>query len=464
MKVYISQHKAFKKLFPVQMPQPGQFIRPFDYLLTEQVPEGLLVYQASLCDLVLLEGDEQALLRSEVFPDDPSETLRWLLEHRFLVPADHDDYSFCRNVRAGARLVRRLTNEEEGYSGFTILTTTACNARCFYCFEKGVQPETMTLETAAAVADFILKEGKQKHVSLSWFGGEPTVNARVIDQISEALADAGREFTSSMISNGYLLDEELVKKAADLWKLKSIQITMDGTEEIYNERKNYVGIQGSAFQTVMHNIGLLLDAGIEVQIRLNVDAENADDLCALAGQLNERFRGRGKLSVYSIALFEDDSMHSSYQARLQASDDVHRCLEELGFSSRGMLDGFPKTFSCMADSGISPVIMPDGSLKSCEHINASPNWGSVFQPGKRSEDLNAFWNELKPEQPECRSCPALPTCIRLTHCDPLPQICTEEIRAQKCRDLSDALRNTWRTIKAHASSSENRQDPDASVQ
>ena len=64
-----------------------------------------------------------------VFPEEPSETLRWLAEQRFLVPAEHDDHSFCRDVREAARLVRRLTTED-GYEGFTTLTTTACNARC----------------------------------------------------------------------------------------------------------------------------------------------------------------------------------------------------------------------------------------------------------------------------------------------------------------------------------------------
>ena len=446
MKVLHIQHRALKKLFPTRMPEPGQTVRPFTYLVTAQVPEGLLVYQAALCSFVLLEEDEQNYLRSTAFPEEPSETLCFLIENRFLVPADHDDHSFCGNVREGARLVRRLT-EDEGYGGFTILTTTACNARCFYCFEKDCVPETMTPETAAAVAEFILKEGRQKGVHLSWFGGEPTVNTRVIDQITEALAAAGREYTSSMISNGYLMDEAMVRKAAEQWKLKQIQITLDGTETVYNERKNYIGVSGSAFRTVLNNIGFLLDAGVRVLIRLNVDTENAEDLCALAGQLKDRFGERKNLSVYSHALFEDNSMPTSYAERLLADGMVARHLENLGWRVSRHLDPFPKTYHCMADSGSGPVIMPDGGLGSCEHISFSRNWGTVFHPEKRSDEENEFWNELYPEQPECGGCSAYPSCIRLKNCHPSPSVCTEALREDACRELTESLLAAWDRIK-----------------
>ncbi len=447
MKILQIQHRALKKLLPAPAPKPGQAMRPFDYLITKQVPEGLLAYQAALCSLVLLEGDEQALLQGGVCPEEPSDTLRFLAEHRFLVAAEHDDHAFCQTVREAARLIRRLT-EEEGCGSFTVLPTTACNARCFYCFEKDCEAQTMTAETADAVVDYILKYGKKK-IHLGWFGGEPTVNARIIDRICEALAAAGREFTSSMISNGYLMDETLVGKAAARWKLNSIQITLDGTEEIYNERKNYAGIQGSAFRKVLGNIGLLLDAGIAVHIRLNADTENAGDLCALADQLKARFGVRKNLRVYSSALFEDECLPSSYGERLDANHAVNLHLRALGYERGGMLDSFPRTNCCMADSGSSPVIMPDGGIRSCEHINAAQDWGSVFRPEKRPDAESAYWGETLPEQPECRGCIAYPSCIRLRHCEPGAKICTDEMRARSCEELVQRLGATWNEIKAH---------------
>lgn len=446
MKKLQIQHRAFTKLFPVQVPKPGQAVRAFNYLITAEVPEGLLVYQSALCDLVLLEAEDRELMQCKVFPEEPSEMLQWLTEHRFLVPVGHDDRSFCRDVREAARLVRRLS-AEDGYGGFTILTTTACNARCFYCFEKGCATETMTEETAAAVAKYILEEGNQKHVRLNWFGGEPTVNARAIDRITGALAAAGRAYTSSMISNGYLLDEKLIKKAVGQWKLKNVQITLDGTEEIYNDRKAYVNISGSAFRKVLSNIALLLNAGIAVQIRLNVDTDNVNDLIALSDQLKEQFGERKNLSVYAVALFESKELSSSFDERLRASQRINSRLKALKLGNTVTLGCFPTAFNCMADSGSGPVIMPDGSLRSCEHISESQDWGNVFHPEDRPEEETDFWNELYPEQPECKSCIAYPSCIRLKHCAPRSAICTEEMREDVCRKLTDSLLNTWNRIQ-----------------
>ena len=458
MKKLQVQHRALAKLLPVKLPDPGQAVRAFDYLLTAEVPEGLLVYQSALCALVLLEAEEKELLQCTVFPEEPSESLRWLAEQRFLVPAGHDDRAFCRDVRAAARLVRRLA-DEDGCEGFTILTTTACNARCFYCFEKGCAAVTMTEETAAAAAEYILAEGNQKQVRLCWFGGEPTVNTRAIDQLTEALTAAGRPYTSSMISNGYLLDEKLVEKAAGQWKLKRVQITLDGTEKIYNERKAYVGVSGSAFQKVMQNIALLLNAGIAVQVRLNVDTENVDDLSLLSDQLKERFGGRKNFSAYAVALFDQEDLPSSYDERLRASQRINRRLRELQFESAAPLEHFPVIFNCMADSGSGPVIMPDGGLRSCEHISASKDWGNVFQPVKRPEAEKDYWKELYPEQPECKGCLAFPSCVRLKHCEPRPAICTEAMREEACRKLTDGLLNTWKRIKDYREGRQAEENP-----
>ena len=457
MKIIQVQHAALKKLFPVRLPEPGQKIRTFDYLITEQVPEGLLVYNTALCNCALLEEEDQALLQCTVFPEEASEALLRLFELRFLVSAEQDDHAFCKKVREGASLVRQLT-KEDGYGGFTILTTTACNARCFYCFEKGCKTETMTPETAAAVVDYILREGNRKCVRLSWFGGEPTVNACVIDQISDALTAADRDFSASMISNGYLMDEKLTTKAAGPWKLKNIQITLDGTEEIYNERKAYVGVQGSAFQTVMNNIGHLLDAGIQVSIRLNVDADNAEDLCALAGQLEERFRGKRNLSVYAHEIFDESKLPGkTYFERRAACQLVSARLTELGLYRARSLERFPKITHCMADSGSGPVIMPDGTLNSCEHISRAPAWGSIFSPGDRPQEVADFWNEKYPEQPECRSCAAYPTCIRLVHCETY-SVCTPELREDTCDGLKESLKATWERVQARTTPPEETQE------
>lgn len=72
----------------------------------------------------------------------------------------------------------------------------------------------------------------------------------------------------------YLFDGATVEQAVSHWKLKSVQITLDGTEEIYNRSKAFIYKDGkSPYQVVLANIQRLLDAGVSKQ------ASKQDKLC-----------------------------------------------------------------------------------------------------------------------------------------------------------------------------------------
>ena len=83
----------------------------------------------------------------------------------------------------------------------------------------------MSVETAHKTATRLhrapLRGQQQAH--LAWFGGEPLYNAQVIDLICNDLVERGIGYESSMISNGFLFDEKLIKRAAELWRLRQIQ-------------------------------------------------------------------------------------------------------------------------------------------------------------------------------------------------------------------------------------------------
>ena len=69
----------------------------------------------------------------------------------------------------------------------------------------------MTPETAHDLVNYIEAHCKEKKVTLSWFGGEPLLGAKIISQISKELTEKGIEYHSSMISNGIRFDEEMIR-------------------------------------------------------------------------------------------------------------------------------------------------------------------------------------------------------------------------------------------------------------
>ncbi len=375
--------------------------------------------------------------------ENTDEVREWMKEHWFLVPEGTDEYRTGKQVRG---VIRLMKPDSANRQSFLIFTTTDCNARCFYCFEKNCIRVSMTLETADAVAAYIKRKAGGQNVTLRWFGGEPLCNPGVIDRICERLRDGGVEYVSSVISNGYLFDEETVRKAVDLWKVKTVQITLDGTEEVYNKAKAYIYPDGNAYQTVKSNLGRLMDAGIEVIVRLNLDSYNADDLLGLVEELKETYGGRQELVVYSHTLFEEQIPPHLIEERRKTVYTLQRRLDDrlrdAGFWHIRRLRRKLKPNRCMADSGGAATILPDGRTGVCEHFTDSEIVGSIFSEEEDSA-LLAKWREPGEDVPACRTCVLYPECNRLKHCPDETGLCFSELQEYQIHILREQIRNEY---------------------
>jgi len=400
MKVILPIASKFKQIVGRQKQTDGERYRLMTYVVQQPVTDGLLLYNMLTCSLVLLTPDEAADLTAQ----------RELIDRWFLVPEDHDDRKLCRQVRQMAALLKPAAKT---ISTYIILPTTGCNARCFYCFEKGAKPVTMTTETASKVVRYIVAHRGSETVHISWFGGEPLVNAKAIDQICTELSQQSMPFRSEMITNGYLFDAEMAQRAKDLWQLKRVQITLDGMEQTYNRVKDYVYRGVNAFERVMKNIGLLTTAGIHVSIRLNVDKHNIGEMAELVELLHQRFGADEHLTVTSSALFEEEDNAELFARRMQLEQQIAVC----GFARK--LYDLPKDIRlscCMADdNGSRVVIAPDGHLGKCHHYLDREFFGHIDSE-ERDEAIIRKFKERRADIEACATCFYYPQCIRLVMC------------------------------------------------
>lgn len=424
---------------------PDLLVRRSTLTVETRVPEGVLLYQTLGRCLVLLSEEEYrdflSVSERGVLPADGSAD--FFFEERFLVPAGFQEEQVTDAVLDIARL---LASQESGwYRSLTVFTTTDCNARCFYCYENGCEKMTMSEETADRIADEILKHTKRDFsFRLNWFGGEPLLNLKVIDRITMKLRDAGQAFHSVMTSNAYLFDEALAKRAKEEWHLQNVQITLDGTEKNYNERKAFIYREGSAFQRVIRNIGLLSENGIFVKIRLNLDESNYEDLRLLEKMLAERFAQNPRISVYSRLLYQIGDDNDDAYALYHAFQDRIR---EDGLEAGYDLPKKIRVTMCMADNRFSACVLPDGSLYNCEHFNTTP--GPFGQIGSEEKD-EAVLSEMRrafPRLPKCASCAYLPECIRLVHCETGSGRCTAHFQALRIEHLQICMRTALKKIK-----------------
>lgn len=427
MQIIFPAVSLVKQIVGKQQRKESQTYRLMTYVIQCPVNDGVLLYHTLSCCLVLLTHGEVKDITAK----------QELIDNWFLVPEGHDDQKLCQQIWQTARLFQ---TPSKTISSYTILPTTGCNARCFYCYEKGTTPVAMTAETASKVVRYVLAHRGEEKVKLSWFGGEPLYNVQVIDQICSELKEHDVPFISSMISNGYLFDVSMVQRAKDFWQLKKVQITLDGKEQTYNRIKRYIYGDENAFERVLGNIQLLTDAGIRVQIRLNVDKHNIAEMSELVSLLKLRFGVDDHLSVYSHKLYGYCSPRESatlFEQRLLLDNQIDIC----GFRHKRELIKDIKLNCCMADSDHSVVIAPDGHLGKCEHYIDREFFGHIDNEEKDVETLRKF-KERPAEIEECATCPYYPQCFRLVMCDNGVD-CTPEVRKEIIYNIKEAMKNEY---------------------
>lgn len=424
----------------------NKFILRVDYDENEQVWYN--VFTGSIISLKPIEIDS-------IFEDYPADYLHYMYENYFIVPEDFDEEYLLEKFRE-VKQTPITCNSLDRINSYTILTTTECNARCFYCYQNvDHNKHHMTEKTARDVVRYIDKHAwRNDGVFLGWFGGEPLYNQKVIDIIVYGIISTGRRISSSMISNGYLMNEALAKKAYNEWHLDNIQITLDGTEEIYNKTKKYIYKDDpNPFKTVIQNIHHMLNVGMHVSIRINCGLHNLEDLKALVLYLAEEFKDEPNLSVYAHELFDLKNNRSS-----EADEQIFKnmsILEDMFTeynlrTENGSIPGTIKVIHCMVDSDESTIISPGGELGLCEHYQNSKFYGHINDPSIKDMEVIKNWRVKSQYTEICNDCPLKPICLKLRDC-PDHKICSKwekEFMLKRHSEDVKLIYNNWKKAEA----------------
>ncbi len=422
------------------------------FAMSVKCEEGFLWYHTLRGELLLLTDEEslclQGATRKEIYHDVAgNEAIRQVLvEKQFLVSESIDELKQADEIRDVARL---FAGGNEGLRKFEIFTTTDCNARCNYCYELGRNRYSMSERTALDVADYILSKCGGQEVKLLWFGGEPLFNWKMIEMITSRLDRKKIRFSSKMVSNGFLFDLGLIDVAKDKWHLEDIQITLDGTEDNYNRIKAYIHCEENAFQRVLKNIELLQDAGIKINIRLNMDAQNVDDLISLVKVIDERLPDKENIRIYMALIQRVGVANAGFPSEQAAFDACIRLSQEIdrhGFRKEKPLSRGLKTNNCMADSEDGITILPDGRLGKCEHFSETETVGSIYEV-KMDKARIESWKERLDRIPECSECLHYPLCTELKKCSWNSEGCTNLKRLLKTEELKRRILRTYQIYK-----------------
>ena len=438
MKIIHKNIALFDEVIGRQQAQTEE-MRPMNFVTSCEVADGRLLYNVLTRELILLEEGEH---------EDDKSIYEYLKQQWFLVPQSFNEIEFERQVKGVERMF--AATKKPIISSFTVFTTMGCNARCYYCFEKGRIQEPMSHETAVKAANYMIAQACGKKISIHWFGGEPLYNKDAIVTICDIFRKQNIEFKSNVVSNGYLFDEEMVKHAVDDWNLTFVQITLDGTQNIYNRSKAYIYKDDpNPFETVLGNIQYLLDYNVRVSIRLNVSNRNGDDLLMLIDLLHDRFGENKNLTIYSHSLFEfssvvnlrqtEESRHNLYLKRKEIEERIAHY--HLNRKKGRVISNRLKLNHCMSDNNVSLTILPDGHLGKCEHYSDDHFVGHIDNEELDSLALQEH-KEVLPDLEECKTCAYHPDCIRLKVCKE-NYVCFPEIREERIGNLHKAMKYAY---------------------
>lgn len=193
--------------------------------------------------------------------------------------------------------------EKSKIKKYRILTTTGCNAQCFYCYEKGIKTLSMDAKTALNVGKFIIERSSPNDkIRIEWFGGEPLLNTNAIDTITNYIIKElpqSATFQSSIISNGSKITPTLACKMSKEWHVKRIQLTIDGVYEKYNNIKK---LGQNSFEYITSIIPVLIKENIKVDIRINFNQENINDVQEVINFFEQQ-PYKEEITIYASKIF-----------------------------------------------------------------------------------------------------------------------------------------------------------------
>jgi uncharacterized protein len=162
-----------------------------------------------------------------------------------------------------------------------IFPTEQCNFRCVYCYED-FEIGTMKPAVVEGVKRLLaLRMPSLRKLHLSWFGGEPMVALKVIEDIAgyakslSSVAQNDVVYVGEMTTNGYLLNLENATRLVELGTTH-FQISLDGPKEFHDATRIKRNGEGS-FDKIWDNLRDIRSSSIDVNVLLRIHLTPANE-------------------------------------------------------------------------------------------------------------------------------------------------------------------------------------------
>lgn len=286
-----------------------------------------------------------------------------------------------------AKVLRDNCNKRNDSGTIMFLLSYDCNLNCAYCYQKEhrhnhkniAMGEDLIERIFKSLYDKIIPGLKREKLRIMFYGGEPFLNGnrKAIDKILyyakiyglRASAITNATFESNMI--------DIFGEANGM--VNRCQVSIDGAKRLHD--KSRIPINGRpTFDKIVKNIKLMIEKGVKVSLRLNLDRKKLESVQELMRELKfAGILGHKNISIYASPLHDNiakvdatDFMDLSelsqklFKSGIDLEHPVSGRANEMNLLlnlKKGL--GLNRTDFCMQSSQRTIVVDPYGDLYSC---------------------------------------------------------------------------------------------------
>jgi len=306
----------------------------------------------------------------------------------------------------------------------TILLTLACNMKCTYCFEQGIDSAlSMNKKMYQEVCHWLidkLEKVRPKEFVLTFFGGEPLLNIEALEYLSKNIYLATKkmniELKIGLITNGLLLTKKLVNSLKQ-FGLDWIKVTLDGDEVTHDSLRPLKNGKGT-FRSIVNNL-LIIKGIVPIVVGGNYDNNTKKNIPILLDELKRLgFTDEIKEMAFKPILgFPNHENCSSHQIEACTFSEtnvedifyLNTEIEKRGFNALKKIALGP----CEAMRENSYAIDPSGLIYKCAAMAGRKEYsiGNI-----KNDDSNNFYTSnniaFMTSDPwkKCKNCKYIPIC------------------------------------------------------
>jgi len=256
----------------------------------------------------LLLGEADILDENEYKKFLNEEPLEEFISKGYIIDSDYE------KVLYNKKYLEFLALKEEDELQLFFVPNYSCNFECNYCFQKNyVNPHNnYNKDVIDSFFTFIQKQFNNRRKYITLFGGEPLLMSKKHKEYIYYFFKKAFEINIdvAIVTNGYNLREYLPIIQNSNVKIREIQITLDGTEEVHNLRRKLKKSGESTFKKIIEGIDLAIKEDYPINLRVVVDAENIENLPQLA----------------KFAIEKGWTGYNKFKTQIGRNYDLHSCI------------------------------------------------------------------------------------------------------------------------------------------